>query len=200
VDARGRAAADLPAEPAAAAPSKEKPPAIAGELSAESGAATKFTAAAEAERHVRDDHGAKWASSAPTRGCGSRRRCRTCRTSRWCRSAHPGGWWRRRASSRIVDFKGERVLFKRNDHPSPLIYMANTYLTMPDVGDYVIEAASTARQVRSDMPDIGIGACRYTLLLAATTRSAPGHLGGGHDRSASRRRCRWRGSRASGIA
>src|SRR5262249_1491995 len=54
---------------------------------------------------------------------------------------------------------------KRNDNPNILVARANAYLTAPDAKDYTIEADVYGTQVLKDLPEVGIGANRYSLLL-----------------------------------
>jgi hypothetical protein len=65
------------------------------------------------------------------------------------------------------------VLRKRNDNASPLVARANAYIGAPSLSDYTVEADAMGTKVRnSDMPDIGVGACRYTLFLIGNDQEA----------------------------
>jgi hypothetical protein len=83
----------------------------------------------------------------------------------------PGGWVNTMGKFSVITLStGEKVLFKRNDAPSPLLARSNAYIGDPDLGDYTIEADVFGLRARKDMPDIGVGACRYTLLMAGNDR------------------------------
>ncbi len=60
---------------------------------------------------------------------------------------------------------GGQALVKRNNTPNPLVNRANAYIGTPDMGDYTVEADVHTTEVRGFMADMGVGACRYTLLL-----------------------------------
>jgi len=79
----------------------------------------------------------------------------------------PAGWVNTMGKFAVATLPdGTKVLRKRNDNPSPLIARANAYITDPDASDYTIEADVYGTKVRDkDMPDMGVGACRYSLLL-----------------------------------
>jgi outer membrane protein assembly factor BamB len=80
--------------------------------------------------------------------------------------AVPGGWVNTMGKFAVVQMKdGSKVLRKRNDNPSPLVARANAYIGLPGLHDYDIEADVLGVKVRGDLPDAGIGANRYTLLL-----------------------------------
>jgi outer membrane protein assembly factor BamB len=80
----------------------------------------------------------------------------------------PGAWVNTMAKFSVVKLPdGSKVLRKRNDNASPLVARANAYIGDPHTGDYTIECDVFGTKIRDkDMPDIGVGACRYTLLLA----------------------------------
>ena len=46
---------------------------------------------------------------------------------------------------------------------SPLVARANTYIAMPNLTGYTIQADVQGARVRNDMPDMGVVANRYTL-------------------------------------
>jgi hypothetical protein len=60
---------------------------------------------------------------------------------------------------------GSKVLSKRNDAPSPLVARANAYIGLPDLTSYTIEAEIMGVRAREDLPEFGVGANRYSLLL-----------------------------------
>ncbi len=78
----------------------------------------------------------------------------------------PAGWVNTAGKFSVVKLPtGETVLRKRNDNPSPLVARAHAYIGLPDQTDYTIESDVYGTKVRSDLPDIGIEANRYTLFL-----------------------------------
>jgi len=147
------------------APGATPPPPIAGELSASSGTATKFTAA----KGPNGGFGRVVAKGAGVTGYARVRvvpvlpvienfdKVPVGRT--------PGGWTNAPAKFSVVDRGGNKMLSKRNDNPSPLVARSNAFMGAPDSRDYSVEAEVMGTQVRTDLPEIGIGACRYTLLL-----------------------------------
>ena len=71
----------------------------------------------------------------------------------------------------IKSLQGEKVLAKVNDKASPLIARGNAYIGLPDLKDYTIECDVYGTKVRDkDMPDIGVGASRYNLMLGGNTQ------------------------------
>jgi outer membrane protein assembly factor BamB len=79
--------------------------------------------------------------------------------------AAPGGWVNVQGKFVVVDKDGSRVLKKSADNPNPLLCRANAYIAMPDSKDYTIEADLRGTRKKEDMPDMGIVASRYTLML-----------------------------------
>ena len=79
----------------------------------------------------------------------------------------PGGWVNTQGKFSVIKLPdGNQVLSKRNDNASPLVARANAYIGDPEMKDYTIESDVYAKKVRAkDMPDVGIGACRYVLFL-----------------------------------
>lgn len=79
----------------------------------------------------------------------------------------PGAWVNTMGKFAVVKLAdGSNALRKRNDNASPLIARANAYISDPKWKDYTITADVTGTRVRNiDMPEIGVGACRYTLVL-----------------------------------
>ena len=53
-----------------------------------------------------------------------------------------------------------------NDKGSPLVARGNGYIGMPDLTDYTIESDVMGTKVGDDLPDMGVVANRYTLVLA----------------------------------
>jgi outer membrane protein assembly factor BamB len=79
----------------------------------------------------------------------------------------PGGWVNAMQKFAVVQLpNGTKVLRKRNDNANPLVARANAYIGDPHMSDYTIECDVFGTKVRDkDMPDIGVGACRYSLVL-----------------------------------
>ncbi|MFO0877047.1 MAG: PQQ-binding-like beta-propeller repeat protein [Gemmataceae bacterium] len=79
----------------------------------------------------------------------------------------PGGWVNAMAKFSVITLPdGNRVLRKRNDNASPLVARAIAYIGDPYLSDYTIEADVYGTKIRNkDMPDMGIGACRYNLTM-----------------------------------
>jgi outer membrane protein assembly factor BamB len=79
----------------------------------------------------------------------------------------PAAWVNTIAKFSVVKLPdGSKILRKRNDNASPLVARANAYISDPHLSDYTIECDVFGTKVRDkDMPDVGVGACRYTLLL-----------------------------------
>ena len=86
----------------------------------------------------------------------------------------PAGWVNTMAKFAIVKGPdGKMLLRKRNDNASPLVARANAYIGAPSLGDYTVESDVMGTKVRDkDMPDIGVGACRYTLFLIGNNQEA----------------------------
>jgi outer membrane protein assembly factor BamB len=83
----------------------------------------------------------------------------------------PSGWVNtagKYAVAKLPD--GAVVLRKLNVNPSPLVSRAHAYIGLPTLTDYTIEADVQGSKAREDMPDIGIDANRYTLMLAGNTQ------------------------------
>ncbi len=86
----------------------------------------------------------------------------------------PGGWVNTMAKFAIVEGPdGRHLLRKRNDNASPLVARANAYIGTPSMSDYTVESDVMGTKVRDkEMPDIGVGACRYTLFLIGNKQEA----------------------------
>ncbi len=82
----------------------------------------------------------------------------------------PGGWVNCAGKFEIVALDGKKVLRKLNINPSTLVARANAYITPPSSTNYTIEADIMGTRVRDDLPDAGIVANRYTLMLAGNTQ------------------------------
>jgi outer membrane protein assembly factor BamB len=83
----------------------------------------------------------------------------------------PGGWVNCQGKFSVVKMAdGTIALKKRNDAPSPLIARAHTYIGLPDMTGYTIQADVQGSKLGADMPDMGVEANRYSLLLIGNTQ------------------------------
>jgi hypothetical protein len=80
--------------------------------------------------------------------------------------AVPGGWVNTQGKFLVKTVDGDKVLAKVIDKPSPLIARGNAYIGEPNLSNYTIEADVQGGKAGSDLPDMGIVAHRYTLVLA----------------------------------
>jgi outer membrane protein assembly factor BamB len=78
----------------------------------------------------------------------------------------PGGWVNTQGKFVIKTVNGNKVLAKVNDKPSPLIAIGNAYITVPTAKDYTIECDVQGTKAGDNLPDMGIVANRYSLVLA----------------------------------
>jgi outer membrane protein assembly factor BamB len=77
----------------------------------------------------------------------------------------PAGWVNTQGKYSMIEFQGKPVLMKRNDNPNPLVARVNAYIGAPNLSDYTIESDLYGTKLRTDMPDMGVGANRYTLMM-----------------------------------
>jgi hypothetical protein len=79
----------------------------------------------------------------------------------------PAAWVNTMGKFSVVKLPdGNKVLRKRNDNASPIVNRANAYIGSPYQSDYTIECDVYGTKVRDkDMPDVGVGACRYYFQL-----------------------------------
>jgi outer membrane protein assembly factor BamB len=77
----------------------------------------------------------------------------------------PGGWVNVAGKFVVVEHKGAHVLKKTNANPNPLLARARTYISVPTLKDYTIEAEMMGTRRNGNMPDMGVSANRYTLFL-----------------------------------
>jgi outer membrane protein assembly factor BamB len=86
----------------------------------------------------------------------------------------PGGWVNCQGKYEMVVLKengGEhKVLHKTALNPSPLVARANAYMGMPDWKGYTIQSDVMGTKVLHDLPDMGIVANRYSLILWGNTQ------------------------------
>ena len=79
--------------------------------------------------------------------------------------AVPGGWVNTQGKFLVKTIKGEKMLAKVNDKASPLIARGNAFIGLPTYKDYTIESDVQGTKVGAELPDMGIVANRYTLML-----------------------------------
>ncbi len=77
----------------------------------------------------------------------------------------PGGWVNCQGKFAVQQKDGSKVLVKLATIASPLVSRANAYISKPGLSDYTIEADVMGGKKRDDMPDMGVVAVRYTLML-----------------------------------
>ncbi len=80
--------------------------------------------------------------------------------------AFPGGWVNTQGKFVAVERDGQQVLKKLANDSRPPLARANAYLGLPAMSDYTIVADLLGSRVRGNLPDMGLGAHRYTLMLA----------------------------------
>ena len=85
--------------------------------------------------------------------------------------AVPAGWVNTQGKFLVATVNGDKVLRKVNDNASPLVARGNAYIGMPTLTDYTIEADVMGTQAGDDLPEIGIVANRYTLLLSGNIQT-----------------------------
>lgn len=154
----------VPAPKAAGKPTP--PPPIAGELNVADGATARFTAA-------KLPNGQFGRVVATVNGLTGHARIRVAPVLPYVmdfekvpETRTPGAWVNTAGKFAVARVSGNLVLRKRNDNASPLIARANAYIGAPNLKDYTITADVAGTKVRNiDMPEIGIGACRYSLVL-----------------------------------
>jgi hypothetical protein len=77
----------------------------------------------------------------------------------------PAGWVNAAGKFTVVEHKGRKVLLKTNTNPNPLLARARTYLNVPTLKDYTIQADVMSTLKNGNLPDMGVTAMRYTLFL-----------------------------------
>ncbi len=149
------------------APKGPPPPPIAGEITETSGVATRFVAAAAPNGQF----GRLLAKSGKLTGYARIRVVSVIPYSNDFSKVPvgrtPSGWVNTMGKYSVVKLPdGQTVLRKRNDNAAPPVARINAYIGAPDQSDYTIETEVYGTKVRDkDMPDIGIGACRYVLFM-----------------------------------
>ena len=84
--------------------------------------------------------------------------------------AVPSGWVNTQGKFIIKTVDGNKVLAKVNNKFSPLFSRGNAYITLPSAQDYTIECDVFGTKIGNELPEIGIGANRYTLILAGNVQ------------------------------
>ncbi len=82
----------------------------------------------------------------------------------------PGGWVNTQGKFLVKTVDGNKVLAKVNNKFSPLISRGHAYITLPSAKDYTIEADVQGTKVGDNLPEIGIGANRYTLIMVGNVQ------------------------------
>jgi outer membrane protein assembly factor BamB len=166
-----------PVKPAAGTPTPQPPPALQGTLSDKQGKATTVTAAKEKAPpaqfgRVVAKHG----------GLTAYTRVRVAPVLPYKpnfanipEKRTPGGWVNTQGKFEMVTLKEDgkeprHVLRKTTANPSPLVARANGYMGTPDLTDYTVQADVQGTKSGADLPDVGVVANRYTLMLAGNTQ------------------------------
>jgi outer membrane protein assembly factor BamB len=156
--------------PAAGAKPAPPAPALQGELSARSGASTKLTVAKAPPGQfgrvvckLGELTGEARIRVAPVLPL-------TADFSKVPEGRTPGGWVSTQGKFAVVDKDGKKMLKKLAVNPSPLVARANAFMGMPNLTDYTIEADLMGTKVGDDLPDMGIVANRYHLMLWGNTQ------------------------------
>jgi outer membrane protein assembly factor BamB len=82
----------------------------------------------------------------------------------------PGGWVNCQGKFTVREENGNKFLVKLATNASPLVARANAFIGMPNLTNYTIQADVLGKKVHSDLPDMGVVANRYTLMLAGNTQ------------------------------
>jgi hypothetical protein len=83
----------------------------------------------------------------------------------------PGGWVNTQGKFGVAKLPdGTFAVKKLAVNPNALLNRANAYIGMPDWHDYTIEGEMMGTKVGDDLPDGGIIANRYTLMLAGNRK------------------------------
>jgi outer membrane protein assembly factor BamB len=77
----------------------------------------------------------------------------------------PAGWVNTQGKFAVQEVGGKKVLGKLALNASPLVARGHAFIGMPTSTDYTIESEMMGTQVRDDMPDMGVLANRYSLVL-----------------------------------
>ena len=112
----------------------------------------------------------------------------------------PAGWVNTQGKYSMIEFQGRHVLKKRNDNPNPLVARVNAYIGAPNLSNYTIQSDVYGTKLRTDLPDMGVGANRYTLMLLGNTQKLRRWTIGTPSRCVRKPIWRSSGSQTSGIA
>jgi outer membrane protein assembly factor BamB len=82
----------------------------------------------------------------------------------------PGGWVNTQGKYVIKTLNGNKVLAKVNDKFSPLLSRGHAYITLPTAHDYTIACDVQGTKVGKYLPEIGIGANRYSLIMVGSVQ------------------------------
>ncbi len=83
----------------------------------------------------------------------------------------PGGWVNCQGKFAVVKMAdGTFALKKRNDAPSPLVARAHAFIGLPNMTGYTIQADVQGTKVKGELPDMGVEANRYSLVLVGNTQ------------------------------
>jgi outer membrane protein assembly factor BamB len=77
----------------------------------------------------------------------------------------PGGWVNCQGKFNVQEKDGSKTLVKLALVASPLVSRANAFITKPTYTDYTIQSDMMGNKKGGDMPDMGVVANRYTLML-----------------------------------
>ena len=77
----------------------------------------------------------------------------------------PAGWVNTQGKFAVQKVGGKNVLGKTALNASPLVARAYAYIGMPTLTDYTIESEMMGTMVRDEMPNMGLLANRYSLVL-----------------------------------
>jgi outer membrane protein assembly factor BamB len=77
----------------------------------------------------------------------------------------PAGWINVAGKFVVASRGGSKTLKKLADNPNPLLARATTFMALPSLSDYTIQADLLGTRKGGDMPDMGIVASRYHLFL-----------------------------------
>lgn len=77
----------------------------------------------------------------------------------------PPGWINAQGKFVVVTRDGSKVLKKLADNMNPLLARANAYIGMPGLTGYTIQCDLLGGQKGNDLPDMGLVANRYSLVL-----------------------------------
>ena len=92
--------------------------------------------------------------------------------------AAPGGWVNTQGKYEVAEVeiggKKEKVLSKVNNNPRPPIARANAYITQPSASNYTVQADMFGGEVGGKLPDMGLVAHRYLLILDGKSDSDQG--------------------------